>query len=472
MQRFLFLVALSLCYFASLKTQTTKTEIAAELQKVISAIEIYHPDAYHYADSTKIAALREELVSELPEEPTKMQAYRAANRLVCAFGDGHTRLWDTENSSLYRENGGTYLPLGVNVRNERLFVSADHRHQPNDLTGTEITSINGIPAKELVQKLVTHASRETYDLDQVLLSSNFPRYLWLAYGEDFNQQFSLELTSNSQQTSQTISGLTYDQIATNQPAYSEPATFTTEMMDGNTAYLKITHFEARPKDFARQFKSIFRDFKAAGAHDLILDLRGHGGGDSRIGEELARYFADAPFRSFAYQEWKATPQFKQAFKNAYLPGAFHWAVPLLKGINPHLKAIYSTADHGIARVIMPETKPYGNNRQLTGRVILLMDENTFSAGTCFAAMFKDYGMGTIVGRQSGNLANFHADGLLRMSLPLAGAQLQISNSYLVRPSGDETAKPVQPDVFVDVKEDALKVALELLANDRVLGNLK
>jgi hypothetical protein len=449
----------------------TQAEVAAELNGVIKAMEVYHCDAYHYADSTAIATLRDQLLADLPAQPNQMDAYRAVNQLVCGFGDGHTRVWDRTHRKNFLEAGGQHFPFAVDVRNNRLFIRKDFRGTDASLLGQEILSMNGVPATTIIATAAAHASRESYELDQALLSHNFDYYLWLAYGASMTDEVAVELAGpeGRKEGGQllTIQGLT----ELPKTATPEQPVFEVKMLDNNIAYLRIDHFEGRPKTYAKEFKRIFQQFADAGAQQLILDMRNHGGGDSRIGDELARYIADAPFRQFAFSEWKATPELKDAFKNAYLPKAVHWALPLIKGMNAHTKAIYSTDDHATARVEYPLIKPYTNDRAFTGEVIMLMDNNTFSAGTCFAAMFKDYQMGTIVGQESGNLANFHADGLLRMSLQASGAQLQISNSYLVRPSGDESPLAVQPDLAISYDQDALEVALELLSNER-LSRLK
>lgn len=437
-------------------TQTLdRADVVSDLNRTVAALEKFHCNAYRYATRAEIAALRDDLTAALPASPTRMDAYRALSQLTCAFGDGHTRVWDRTLEKNYRTAGGTYLPLQVNVGPDELTVRADLRGGSDNLAGRQITAINGVPADRLIRDLSVHASRETAALDRTQLSANFRRYLWLTY--DWAQgDFTVDFANGQRRI---IAGMTAAAIAANRPAREKTPVVTTEILTNDVAYLRVTNFEGRPATFKKRFQEAFAEINASGASHLVLDLRGHGGGDSRVGTELARYFAGEPFRPFAYSEWKATPELKNNFKNAYLPGGLHWALPLLKGVNPNTKAIYSAADGANARVDYPLTKPYGPRRTFAGKVTLLMDQNTFSAGTCFAAMFKDYQMGTIVGQESGNLASFHADGLLRMGLMDDHLQLQISTSYLVRPSGDETPAPVQPDVRLEPGTDALEYVL-------------
>lgn len=451
------IIVLALTFSFSLAAQDISREsVAKDLQRIVSAMETYHCNAYHYADSTKIAKLRDALIAALPEVPTKMEAYRVSNLLTCAFGDGHTRVWDYGIAEKYQKTGGTYFPFAVDAYEGKLIIRADYRNYGSELTGTRIMSINGVTAATLIAEMSRHASRETAALDLVLLSGNFRLFLWLTYPWATGK-FTISLANGQDHI---IPGMTAAAIAANQPSVESRPAIEIKNLKDNTAYLRIDHFEGRPKTFKQRFREAFAQINASGATQLILDLRNHGGGDSRVGEELARYLSDHPFRQFAYSQWKATPQFKSTFKKLYLPKPVQWFLPVIKGVNPHTKAIYSVPDHELARVEYSLVKPYGQDKAFNGEVILLMDNNTFSAGTCFAAMFKDYGMGTIVGQESGNLANFHADGLLRMALLNQTLSLQISNSYLVRPNGDESPTAVQPDVKLSRELDALGYVLE------------
>lgn len=450
------ILILALLSSSILSAQTlTREAVATDLGKMVVAMETYHCNAYRYTDSVAISAFRTELVEGLAQSPSPMEAYRAMNQLACLFGDGHTRVWDYGIEKDYRAKGGTYFPLGVTVQEGQLIIRSDLRGTDEALTRRQITAINGIPTEQLIREMSAHASRETADLDLTLLSGNFRRYLWLTYDWAAGD-FELSFTDGEDLT---VSGITSEEVVARSQAIAQTPVISVKILEGNVAYLRVKHFEGRPKTFKQRFNEAFKTIKASGADQLILDLRGHGGGDSRVGDELARYFADEPFRQFAYSEWKATPLFKESFKKLYLPRAFHWAIPLIKGINPHTKAIYSAEDNTNARVEHPLVKPYGKNRAFNGEVTLLMDNNTFSAGTCFAAMFKDYAMGSIVGQESGNLANFHADGLMRLPLLDNTLVLQISNSYLVRPNGNEAAVAVQPDVKLEVGTDALEFVL-------------
>ena len=450
MRTFIFLL-LNFLVVQNLSAQTiSRDSVAGLLQNIAGAMEVYHPDPYHYNDSTALAELRTRLVRVLPETVDTLQLYRSLNLYVCAYGDAHTRVYGSEALNTSRQNARV-LPFDLTLREDELWIRHDYRNSPADLSGKRITEINGLTVAQLDERMRRHANRETISLDRVVLSQQFSYYHWLSFN---NITYRLRFADGTQVE---VEGISLQQLSDRRPATPSGPVLETSYPGNGVAVLTIRHFNASPKYFKKRFREIFREIRAAGSTTLILDLRGHDGGDARVGVELARYFSPVEFRPFAYSEWRVTPAFRQAFEGAYLPGILSRVAPLIKGFNPHLRAIYNAEDHTNARVDYPVAKPYGKGRRFAGEVVLLTDEQTFSAGTCFAAMFKDYQMGTIVGRESGNLASFYADAMLRMGLP-HGMLLRISTSYLVRPSGNEAVDTVQPDVRVE--GDVLEFVLQ------------
>lgn len=58
-------------------------------------------------------------------------------------------------------------------------------------------------------------------------------------------------------------------------------------LDGDTAYIRLTQFSGKA---AEEFETAMERFKADGKKNLVLDLRGNGGGYLDILEEIASYF--------------------------------------------------------------------------------------------------------------------------------------------------------------------------------------
>ena len=452
----------STCCFllsSTLYAQTiSRDSMANTLERITRVFEAYHPNAYHYTDSLSLQELRTELVRHLPARVDSLTAQRTFRRYVCAYGDAHSRVYGPAVDAAYRR--AQIFPFDVRHQSGGWTIYRDFRSAPDvPRTGATLLRINGTSMTTLTATMRTYATRETESLDNYVLGQNFAHYYWLAFGDA--TEFRIEFADG---TTLTAAATSPGARRAALPPSSERARTTLAFPDARTALLTITDFGGAVKTFKQELADAFAQINAAGAETLVLDLRDHDGGDARMGEDLARYLADGPVQRFAHSEYRLTESFQQAFKNTYLPGALGKLLPVLKRVHPMVRGAFVGALGANNRVEYRAKRPYGNAKRFHGRVVLLTSEDTFSAGTCFAALFQDYRLGTIVGRESGNLANFHADALIGMSLPL-GARVDISTSYLVRPGGDETAQPVQPDVYVPVGEDILAAALKLVSAD-------
>ena len=431
----------------------SRDSVATYLEKLSPIFETYHPNAYAYTTPKALAEVRAEIVAELPRQVDSATAYRAFRRYVSAYGDAHTRVYDRTGANRRAFYAAKVFPLAVQLHANELTVTAAFTGEENShLVGRQITHVNGRPAAEVATALTNYATRETRSLDEVMVSQDFSHYYWLAFGGA--AKYDLKLADG---TTATLAGVEA-KITRPTTQARRPALQLSYPQEG-TAVLEIAHFNGQLKHFKQQFATIFAELNDRGITHLIIDARDHDGGDSRIGAELCRYFAAVPFQPFARSEYRVTEVMQANFKGTYLPGALGKLLPVLKPFHPHLRAIYGGELGGNNPVYIKAIKPYGGKKAFQGEVTLLTGANTFSAGTCLAAVFKDYQMGTIVGHETGNLANFHADALVTCPLPF-GQVIKISTSYLVRPNGDETARPVQPDVALAYGEDALQAVLQ------------
>jgi hypothetical protein len=107
-------------------------------------------------------------------------------------------------------------------------------------------------------------------------------------------------------------------------------------------------------------------------------------------------------------------------------------------------------------------EPLPEEKRFRGKVYLITDHNTFSAGSIFAEMFKYYNMGQIVGQPTGNLHSFNGFALANFTLPNSKLSFQVSSVYNVANSKKEGLKSVEPNYFVDSSEDPISYIFENL----------
>ncbi len=193
-----------------------------------------------------------------------------------------------------------------------------------------------------------------------------------------------------------------------------------EDLDDKTAYFCVGSFspndpdfvaadpEARHRILAEQYEGYARVFESIGSkEDLILDLRGNGGGTDLLGQALALHLMEPGFHYFRLAakldgEWHHTP----------------WMDPVVGNGAPRFR----------------------------GRVFCLIDENSFSVTDNFASCLRDEHPNVVfIGQPTGG-----GSGAPRMfALPATNAKVRFCTMRVFAPNDTYVeGNGVQPDVLV------------------------
>lgn len=439
----------------------SKEDMAYDLTALNSFVQRNHPDAFYTHTKEEVAAFAEDLKASLPDSLSRIAFWRVCYKMMTFYNDAHTRMQYTPFYSDYVKNGGLFFPLEARFLEDELIVYNNFQQEVDIPEGAVIKSINGLPTGAVKEEIKLFSRGESDQVDLLQLNSRLYFYLWMAYGWGNTFDLDLEMPDGRPRTVQ-IRGISLD-VLRQQPGFEprrQEIVYVDELND-STAYLYIKNlFSAGKKYYKNAFDDAFERINAQpGIQYLIIDNRFNDGGDDTYAEYLCRYFADQPFRSVARSYWYVTPEFKDRFKRAFIPRGVRWIRPLYI-FNKHTRAIWRAKDGELAEVKKKFTKPFKGSKQFQGEVILLNDVSTFSAGSMLAAMFKDFDMGTIIGRPTGNISSFFANNIMRGRLSRSRLPIEVSTSYNVRPNEDESLRSVQPDVYVEEGKDILEFALE------------
>ena len=200
------------------------------------------------------------------------------------------------------------------------------------------------------------------------------------------------------------------------PIYSLDASY---MLDDKTGYIKINRFSATTTD---EFSAAIKKLKQKpGLENLVLDLRGNGGGYLNAAIELADHFLGA-FKMVVYTE----------------------------GVNSKRKDYKASA--------------LGEFEQ--GQLVVLIDEGSASASEIVAGAVQDWDRGVIVGRRS------FGKGLVQQPYFLNdGSMVRLTTAHYYTPSGRGIQKAYSEGVE-EYRKDYLKrfEAGELFSRDSIHFN--
>ena len=174
---------------------------------------------------------------------------------------------------------------------------------------------------------------------------------------------------------------------------------------------------------------------------LVIDLRENHGGNSAVGDMLVTYLTDKPYRMFASSEIKISSQL------------IDWRERLGYEVPENF---YERAGETFLESYPLESPP-ATPLRFEGEVFVLTSERTDSSATNFAAVIKDFELGSIVGEETGGLPT-HVGNSIIFTLPETGLELRVSSTYFVRPGNFDDGRGVLPDCEVAASE-AIRIIL-------------
>lgn len=169
------------------------------------------------------------------------------------------------------------------------------------------------------------------------------------------------------------------------PIFSVDASY---MIDNETGYIKINRFA---ENTTNEFRDGLAELKKQNLKNLIIDLRGNGGGYLKTAIQLADEFLDENKR-----------------------------IVYTKGLKSPQQDYYTTEKGGFE----------------TGKLVLLIDEGSASASEIVSGAIQDYDRGLIIGRRS------FGKGLVQKPFTLTdGSAVRLTISRYYTPSGRSIQRP-------------------------------
>ncbi|MEQ8364343.1 MAG: S41 family peptidase [Cyclobacteriaceae bacterium] len=265
-----------------------------------SNLEKYHPGLSRYTTRDSIEYAFDLVNARITDQPIDC-FYAEVTWLLSKVRCGHTR--SAPPSSMHKKfiEREVFLPIDVKYLNHQLYIKNKLAHTPALNIGDEIVAINNQPISDITSTIFSHIPAdgliETSKYQQV--GTNFSFYYQLYVGTGSNE-YQLQLRdTNDVLRCVTIAGIPWEQLE-----YDEEERLPLSLsFNTNYALLDIRTFGSRTisqsgQDYYDFLESSFREIKQKNVKNLIMDLRGNGGGDDNYGATLVSYFARESFGYF------------------------------------------------------------------------------------------------------------------------------------------------------------------------------
>jgi hypothetical protein len=432
-----------------LQTRIPPSLLRRDVDLFVETIEDVGVDPYVNLPKSSFYREIDRLKGEITRPLTRREFLLLFAPVVNRLGLSHTLL-KTDNwfdQAYFDEKGGTYFPLDVAIEGGRILV--ERRYAPTGpAPGEEIVSINQVAASSLIDTLVRHSSAAT-DYARVMdVQDSFSLGLWWVFG--WSGRFRVE----TRRMVHDVEGLTAKDLDALRREASRPGAAVSDKQYEYTpispavGLLVFRDFGIRDTAaYSRFLEASFRDLRSRAVPNLIIDVRGHGGGGDPFGVEIVRYLYDRPFRAYSHSYNKKS-RISEAFHLQFLPPE-HRDDPAARALVAMNGACAAEHEYGESYECGLEVhQPQPEDLRFKGKVFVLSDWRVLSAGAVFVGLIKDYGIGRIVGTETGQSPSSDGSGCYFL-LPNSNVMAMGSTMHSTRPSGDPSGtRGVVPDYEV------------------------
>jgi hypothetical protein len=375
------------CVAENKAQELTKSAAIEDLEFLEAELKEYHPGYQRYSPPDSMAYYFDAVGQEL-SDMSRLDFYQQVNYLVSKVRCGHTR---TRMSSEDRDAfiaANAFLPFTVNLLGGRLYV-----HQSLNVEqvspGDEIKMINDLTINKIVKTIFDHLSADgDIKTGKERRTARYFSYYFQLYLANNANTYKLKVEKSGTVTEISIKGQTWAALETIQ-GLSQPAPLLSLAHEVNYSYLKIGTFgneslQRNGYDYSKFLKESFTDLKTRGVENLILDIRGNGGGKDEFGALLNSYLLQKPFGYF--QQIEVTDAYT-GYGNVDHVGDLN----------------LMTSHSGLA---VQEVQQ--NN--FKGKLYLLVDGWTFSTAADVASVLENFDRATIIGEETGGGRNGNTSG--------------------------------------------------------------
>ncbi|HYM95623.1 MAG TPA: S41 family peptidase, partial [Chitinophagaceae bacterium] len=316
------IAVLSACSAGRSSFNPNKKYSPAEIQKDYSVfqniLQQSHPGLYWYTTKDSLDYYFKWGVAQLKDSMTEPEFRKVLSYVAAKIHCGHTSVRFSDRYSRFEDTArGNFFPLSVKIWNDTMVVAANLNRRDSIIKrGTMIKKINNMPIDFIVDSLFQFLSADGYNQThkyQTLSNRGFFGSLFtLVFGP--SEKYSLEYADSLGQTKTKIIPANNPRTDTFNRRFIRPIPRFPKLTrrerkklqlpdirslridsSGRTGFMELNSF-GRGFHLKKFFRSSFRSLRKTKVEDLVIDVRGNGGGNVTNSTFISRYLTDHHFK--------------------------------------------------------------------------------------------------------------------------------------------------------------------------------
>lgn len=401
-------------------------KLRADLAVIRKAIHQAHPDPYRYATRGELDSMMDAIGDSIIR-PITADAFAASLLpLLQRIGDANLRIELNREVQDLVDREATVLPLRVKVLDEGIYIQEELKGFRTFPVGSRILSVNGLDARRILKDcgawVICDGLNETRR--SRMLEEDLPGLFLLAYGASPSYLVEVEGPSG-ERIEAVLTGMRREEIAhTRKPVGAGLLPWQSSWDPASsTMWLRLTTLDQdamerggqRPRHF---LTSLLQEMERNKARNLVLDLRGCGGRDLALAEQIFAAIASDRFQMIQGMMARAA-HFEVLDGVAELPDV-HMA---------SLDRNYLPVSNGMV-ALRPDDPRLEQQRPLqrsfAGSVHVVCDGATCDAGAALVMLAKRTGRALILGEETGTNAHaFNGGSEVVVVAPNSGLRLHV-----------------------------------------------
>lgn len=440
-----------------------------------NVLEESHPSLYWYTPKDSVDYYFEQGADKLKDSLTESGFRNVLSYVVAQIHCGHTSVRASKAAASYSNRIRTWMfPLNVKAWKDTVLVTSNlSRRDSNVIRGVILKSIDNKPVSVIVdtmfQLLSADGHNTTHKFQSISNGGAFRSLYTSIYGLKSRvsveyldtagrlRKTDLRLGIHPADTSAMLQLMQRSDIIRRQRSQPLRRKQRKKMVLESlrqlkidtalsTAFLEVNTF-ASGNDLHRFFKSSFRKIRKQNVENLVVDMRGNGGGSVILSNLLTKYIADTPFKiADTLYAMKRRSNYHRYMKNYFLNRLFLLFLTHKKPDGHFHFAHYEN------KYFKPKKKNH-----FKGTTYILIGGNTFSAATLFTKALIDQPDVIVVGEETGGGAYGNSAWLIPdVTLPNTKVRFRLPLFRLVIDKTAQKGRGVVPEVEVDPTVNAIR----------------